>query len=92
MAFFVTNEWMMAFSTSEKTGAWTKVQIDALMGPYRIRARGMWQPPKGWRRKIIGTEITEEQRLLFETGQHMIASRTFALREKRARRAKRQDS
>ena len=49
-----------------KRGAWTRVQIEAL---------GLtWPPRKGWIKKIVGQEITEENKLKFEDGKNITAA------------------
>ena len=69
----VTEEYLLAHST-EKIG-WTADQL---------RSIGIsWPPKKGWKKEVIGTEITETQRVRFEqrlTAKQVGQSKTFGLK------------
>jgi hypothetical protein len=44
-----------------ENGAWTRKQIEAL---------GLtWPPKKGWKKRVVGTELTEKQQAEFEKKQ-----------------------
>jgi hypothetical protein len=56
----VTDEWLKAYGTD--ADSWNKKQLEAL---------GItWPPRKGWKRAMIGTEITEQQKLRFEAARN----------------------
>jgi hypothetical protein len=56
--FTVTDAWLAAHGTGGN--AWTKAQLAAL---------GIaWPPAHGWRRRVVGTQITEAKRVQFEEG------------------------
>ena len=60
----ITLEWLNRHRTAR--GAFTRKQVEAL----GLR----WPPhPKGWLRKLVGREITEEQRRKFEQGASQFA-------------------
>lgn len=52
----VTKTWVHAHKTVR--GGWTKKQLAVLGVP--------WPPPKGWLKAVVGTQITESQRIEFE--------------------------
>lgn len=57
MSFRVTESWIMEFRTSK--GAWTRKQLEAI---------GVaWPPRQGWKLRVEGSEITEDQRQQFES-------------------------
>ena len=54
--FRVTGDWVKAFST--RGGGWNRAQLECL---------GVkWPPRHGWLLKLIGTEITEQDKAKFE--------------------------
>lgn len=49
-----------------KSGSWTRTQFESL---------GIeWQPPKGWKKKVIGKEITDKQAEDFINGKEIFAN------------------
>ncbi len=54
--FYVTETWIRAHST--KNAGWTEPQLRVLGVP--------WPPPRGWLRRLVGTAITQAQRVGFE--------------------------
>jgi hypothetical protein len=53
----VTNEWIEEHKTTN--GGWNKPQLEAI---------GIaWPPVKGWKLSVIGKQITERQRIQFES-------------------------
>ena len=56
--FIITDDWLMNHSTKKK--AWTKEQLKALGIP--------WPPKKKWKKRIIGTAISKEDKTRFEIG------------------------
>jgi len=56
-SFYITNTWIAAHASLDGRG-WTAGQLRVLGVP--------WPPPKGWRRKLIGTAISDEARIGFE--------------------------
>jgi hypothetical protein len=55
--FKVSREWIDQFCT--EAGGWTRDQLEVI---------GIeWPPIKGWKAKAIGRELTDEQRLRFES-------------------------
>lgn len=52
----ITNQWLVEFCT--KNGGYTKKQFEAI---------GLkWKPLKGWKNKVIGREISEDDKFIFE--------------------------
>jgi hypothetical protein len=62
--FQVTNQWLMQHS---RAAAWTRDQFYALNIP--------WPPPRGWKWRVIGTTITDDQRARFERALRSKAAR-----------------
>ena len=53
----ITAEWIMANTTA--AGGWTRKQLEAV---------GVdWPPVKGWKQRILGTEISADQQSVFES-------------------------
>lgn len=53
----ITKNWLLSNRT--KNGAWTKRQLQVL---------GIeWPPKKGWQKVVIGENITEQEKSMFET-------------------------
>ena len=58
--FVITDEWLMKHRTEKR--AWTMKQLKVL---------GIQWPPKGkWKRGMIGTEISKEDKARFEEHKH----------------------
>jgi hypothetical protein len=57
----ITEEWIKRFSTSPSVGSWTNAQR---------RAIGCEDGSSGWIQRMAGKEITEDQRLEFESFGH----------------------
>lgn len=56
MGFIVTTGWIESYATPQ--GGWKRRQLEQL---------GLtWPPPKGWKDRAIGQEITDQQRRIFE--------------------------
>lgn len=52
----ITDEWIT--DNCSKSRGWTKKQLAAL---------GVsWPPKSGWKKRVIGMEISEENRIIFE--------------------------
>jgi hypothetical protein len=52
----ITREWIRAHATPK--GGYTRAQLEAIGVP--------WPPVAGWPDRVIGQEISEEQRRIFE--------------------------
>ena len=52
----ITDTWIATHGTG--ANSWTAAQLRCLGVP--------WPPPQGWRRRLIGTSITDEQARGFE--------------------------
>jgi hypothetical protein len=55
--FTITDEWLVTHATTEM--GWTKAQL-AVMGI-------AWPPVKGWKRSLIGKQITDDEKRRFES-------------------------
>jgi len=64
----VTESWLRQHANAGGN-AWTSAQLRAI----GIR----WPAPCGWIGRVIGTHITEAQRLRFEAGRHVFAKSTL---------------
>jgi len=53
----LTRKYIMRYRTDK--GAWTRAQIEAL----GLR----WSPERGWIDRVVGTELSEYNRILFES-------------------------
>lgn len=73
----VTKEWLDAHRGLG--GAWTSLQLKAL---------GVkWPPTAGWRDRLYGTEISEEQAAIFIAGKHKLSKSTLRRKDKQADKA-----
>jgi hypothetical protein len=52
----ITREWIRAHATQK--GGYTRAQLEAIGVP--------WPPQTGWPDRVVGIEITEQQRRIFE--------------------------
>lgn len=52
----LTNKYINSHKT--ESGGWTRKQIEAI--------GGTWPPKRGWKRKIVGREISELNAKIFE--------------------------
>ncbi len=52
----ITREWIIAHATPK--GGYTRAQLEAIGVP--------WPPRTGWPDRVVGIEITEQQRRIFE--------------------------
>ena len=57
----VTEKWIRDHSTSDKVGSWTKAQLSAI---------GVNDKRSGWIDRVVGTDISESQRIVFEFFSH----------------------
>lgn len=63
----ITNDYLEQNKTPK--GAWTKKQLAAI---------GVnWPPKKGWKKRVIGNEITEEQASKFERCKTPVSTKTM---------------
>lgn len=70
-SFLVTEKWLDQFKT--ESGGNTNAQLKALTGTPK--------PKSGWRKKIIGTRITQEQKKAYEEGRNKLSKRTLQIKE-----------
>jgi hypothetical protein len=63
--FVVTDKWLREHS---RAGSWTADQFSMLNIP--------WPPQRGWKWKVIGREITDDQRARFERALRSKAARS----------------
>lgn len=60
----ITAKYINDHKTSK--GGWTRKQVEAL--------GGSWPPKRGWKREIIGNEISDSDAKIFESGKDDYAS------------------
>jgi hypothetical protein len=68
LVFVITMQWLEEHRSQR--GAWTADQFQAI---------GLaWPPPRGWKRRVIGKEISDEARARFEKAMRAKAARADA--------------
>lgn len=70
-SFLVTDKWIDDFKTS--AGGMTRAQVKALTGKVK--------PKAGWKKALIGTRITQQQRRAYEEGRNKHSEKTLANKE-----------
>lgn len=74
----VTNAWLHQHASNPSKTAWTGAQFKIL---------GVsWPPVHGWKRKVLGRQLTEEQADAFAAAATTYSKRTQELRRKDAQR------
>lgn len=71
-SFIVTDRWLESFKTA--AGGMTRAQVKALTGKSA--------PKAGWKKALIGTRITQQQRRDYEQGKDKHTEKTIALKER----------